>query len=105
MYGTIAPKVVTHRIHLLIRWIFQREYTMRQPLLNVYIKMSYKSVRWRIMRIGKGVEQSGKSMRGSIVSSKVDLGVSIHFCRHWRRGGRRYCITLFIVRQVGLWKV
>src|SRR5439155_4201318 len=48
MYGTIAPKVVTHRIHLLIRWIFQRGYTMRQPLLNVYIKMSYKSVRWRI---------------------------------------------------------
>src|SRR6266496_1226353 len=47
MDGTIAPKVVTHRIHLLIRWIFQRGYTMRQPLLNVYIKMSYKSVRWR----------------------------------------------------------
>src|SRR5216684_3403129 len=47
MYGTIAPKVVTHRIPLLIRWIFQRGYTMRQPLLNVYIKMSYKSVRWR----------------------------------------------------------
>src|SRR5216684_392958 len=47
MDGTIAPKVVTHRIPLLIRWIFQRGYTMRQPLLNVYIKMSYKSVRWR----------------------------------------------------------
>mgnify|MGYP003296728813 CR=1 FL=1 len=44
-YGTITPQVVTHRIHLLIRWIFQRGYTMRQPLLNVYIKMSYKSVR------------------------------------------------------------
>src|SRR6266496_6017135 len=53
-YGTIAPKDVTHRIHLLIRWIFQQGYTMRQPLLNVYIKMSYKSVRWRttLSRIG-----------------------------------------------------
>src|SRR5207245_5373474 len=48
MDGTIAPKVVTHRIHLLIRWILQRVYTMRQPLLSVYIKMSYKRVRWRI---------------------------------------------------------
>src|SRR4029450_9274596 len=51
MYGTIAPKVVTHRIHLLIRWILQRVYTMRQPLLSVYIKMSYKSVRWRSARL------------------------------------------------------
>src|SRR5437899_13083982 len=48
MDGTILQQVVTHRIHLLIRWILQRVYTMRQPLLSVYIKMSYKRVRWRI---------------------------------------------------------
>src|SRR5205809_2677579 len=61
MDGTIAPKVVTHRIHLLIRWIFQRGYTMRQPLLNVYIKMSYKSVRWR--RAGKGLNIGANLLR------------------------------------------
>src|SRR6266851_364622 len=27
-YGTIASQVVTHRIHLLIRWILERMYTM-----------------------------------------------------------------------------
>src|SRR5207244_5721819 len=57
MDGTIAPQVVTHRIHLLIRWILQRVYTMRQPLLSVYIKMSYKSVRWRMIDIPCGIFQ------------------------------------------------
>ncbi len=80
-------------------------YSLCIPLCERHPTNWAKSWRIYLMRIGKGVEHSGTSMRGSIVSSKVDLGVAIHFCRHWRRGWRRYCITLFIVRQVGLWKV
>ena len=44
-YGTIAPKVVTHRIHLLVKCLVKWVYTMRQPLLNVYTKRVYKCVR------------------------------------------------------------
>ena len=45
-YGTIAPKVVTHRMHLLVKSVLNGVYTMRQPLLNVYTKMTCKYVRW-----------------------------------------------------------
>ena len=31
---------------------------MRQPLLNVYIEMSYKSARWRILVFEFGMVQS-----------------------------------------------
>ena len=44
-YGTIAPKVVTHRIHLLVKFIVKWVYTMRQPFLNAYTKRAYKCVR------------------------------------------------------------
>ena len=47
-YGTIAPKVITHRMHLLIRQLYCGVYTMQLSLLNNYIKMTYKSVRQRI---------------------------------------------------------
>jgi hypothetical protein len=43
-YGTIAPKVVTHRMHLLIRAMLG-VYTMRQPLLSVYQIMAEDHVR------------------------------------------------------------
>ncbi len=34
-YGTIAPMVVTHRLHLLSKNRVERVYTMRQPRLNI----------------------------------------------------------------------
>ncbi len=39
-YGTIASMVVTHRIDLLIQFRLKGAYTMRQPLLNIDIKMT-----------------------------------------------------------------
>ena len=50
-YGTIAPMVVTHRIHLMIKWVFEMVYTMRQPRLNVHSQRGWKSVRyWRVSK-------------------------------------------------------